>query len=195
MKEIDAVNICLTMGIGVDEVSSIGEGSEETARVTAILRRTRLNFLASGWPFNTWDRELVRDNSNEVKLPKSWLVVYFPVGSNLWRKDDKVFDKVRLTTVLESDPGIVPVVHDVDFDELPHTAANAIAYQAAVDFSASMLGVTDQLMFVRDQAHKYRRQLRLEFPAQLTYSRSGPTAAGVKPPGRTSHYYPCPCSY
>lgn len=153
LSKLDAVNIMLE-AVGESPVSSLSSGLPEAEAAERFLDRLSQEIQEQGWSFNTdSDYEMSVDSDGFIKLNADILRID-TTGRDKWRAvsvriDTNDNDQRKLynndeNTYNWEDLGVssvfVDVVNFLDFDNLPFTAANYIAYEAAVNYQTSTLG-------------------------------------------------------
>lgn len=138
MRLLTAVNTILRK-LGEIDVPSVDEAYPTLAVVLPALEEARTSVLKEGWWFNTlhdWDAAPTPDGI--VELPTSTLMFY---------PDDPkyVFEGQFIVLAANHEPIIGRAVRgklvvDKEFERLPHTAAMAVTYTAAVETYIADIG-------------------------------------------------------
>ena len=172
-KLLDAVNGCLS-GIGEFPVDNLYSSHQDASMALNVINRVRVQMLGRGWWFNreeNWKIPL-DPTTGEITAPlKAMSVLDFKAkpylqltlrGGKVYNVDEHTFDLTSIST-----NGIVTLgfVIDVEFDDLPPTAQNAIALVAKRVYAQDMEVVQARWTFqVRDEeqamANLYREDGR-----------------------------------
>ena len=169
---LDAVNGCLS-GIGEFPIDNLYEGNADASLALNVINRTRRQILSRGWWFNKEDNWSipVDPENGQVLAPDGALSVlalnnhrYSQVtlrGRKVYNMDTHSYDFRGL-----SDSGgyiSMGFVMDLDFEELPPTAQDAIATVSKRVFAQDMEVVQARWQFqVRDEEQAMSNLFREE---------------------------------
>lgn len=137
MTELDAINEVLR-ALGNVPASVVDDADEDTILARDGLKTAKRTVLANGWYFNQFDAyELKADISGFVHVPNGTLMVdaegYVMRGNRLW-------DTAEQSYVIGAAVTADTIILDVDWNELPATAYQAVVafarYQSVADLDA-----------------------------------------------------------
>jgi hypothetical protein len=153
-KYNDAINICMSViGEQLIEGAVSIEGIYEAEVADLLIETTKAEILEEGWSFNTDDNwEFVPDIDNKIPIPEDALRIdASDTGSNIVRKDQKLYDKDNQTFKFE-DSVECDVVWNLDFDDLPSIAQQYITLKSARILYQRLVGDADMMsILVRDE--------------------------------------------
>ena len=133
MTELEAINICLR-AVGESPVTSVDSQNPYVIAASNIVDNERKNLLAEGWWFNTQrGLTLTPDRNKFIFVPINTLAIDTNdrKGAIAVRKD-KLIDLYNNTFEFENSITL-DLVEDLEFTDLPFSAARTIAYVAAVE--------------------------------------------------------------
>ena len=157
---LDAVNGCLS-GIGEFPVDNLYSSHQDASMALNIINRVRVQLLGRGWWFNkeeNWKIPL-DPTTGEVTAPLRAMSVmdyktnpYLQLtlrGGKVYNVDDHTFN---LTSISSEGSLTLGFIIDVEFEDLPPTAQNAIALVAKRVYAQDMEVVQARWNFqVRDE--------------------------------------------
>lgn len=140
MTQLEAVNRLLA-ATGDSPIQSLDEHYQQAELALATLERVSRNLQAKGWYFNEEEDILLnKDISNRIVLPANILKVDITSDGNLYaQRGIRIYDKINQTYTIEEDVTANIVTYLV-WDDLPHTAREAIVAEASLVFYEDFYG-------------------------------------------------------
>jgi len=164
MTELEAINICLTEGAGIDPVSTVA--GIQAARAKQILDRMRKSILIRGFEFNVDVIDLNRDINNEIKLLDNYLQVQLPRPYTV--RDRKVYNTTTRTFNLTKDFKNTKIALNLDFDKLPESVAEYVAWEACRHYCASVRTASSpQFAYCANEAALREVTFGMAYPAPV----------------------------
>lgn len=153
-KYNEAINIAMSV-IGeqlIEDAVSI-EGIYEAEVADLLIETTKTEILEEGWSFNidtNW--EMLPDVNGYIVVPEDVLKIdASDVGTNVSRRDGKLYDKDNQTYIFE-DAVECDITWELDFDDLPSIAQQYIALKASRILYQRLVGDADMMsVLVRDE--------------------------------------------
>ena len=152
MTELEAVNICLR-AVGESPVTTTSSQNPYVIAASNIVNSERKNLLAEGWWFNTQRQlTLTPDRNKFIFVPINTLAINTNDrnGAIAVRKD-KLIDLYNNTFEF-NEPITLDLVEDLSYEELPFSAARAIAYLSAVEMQRAYEMEVNKLESYQQQA-------------------------------------------
>jgi len=143
MELLDAVNLVLPK-LGERAVTSLTVRHPTLAILLPIIEQTQRNVLRRGWWFNEFVYTAYPAVNGEIDIGINTLSFVPDMPDTAVVRGQRLYNPVTLSYVFtESVPG--RVIHYVEFNELPESAAQYVFNSALVDAYATDLGVTQEL--------------------------------------------------
>ena len=142
MKLIDAVNYILPK-LGEHTVTSIEVKNPSVSLILKAIDQASATILARGWWFNTFDYTAYPNNEGEVSMGTATLDFVPTDNSNAVLRAGKLFNPETRTYVWELEKIEGTLTEQVEFEDLPESAAQVIKMQALVDMHITDLGVSE----------------------------------------------------
>lgn len=143
MELLDAVNLVLPK-LGERPVTSIAVKHPTLAVLLPILEQTQRNTLMSGWWFNEFEYTAYPAVNGEIDIGVDALSFIPDVPDTAVVRGQRLYNPKTLSYVF-TDTVKGTVVQNVQFNELPDSAASYVFYSAMVEAYATDLGVTQEL--------------------------------------------------
>ncbi len=143
MKLLDAVNLVMPK-LGERPVTSLAIKHPTLAVLLPIITQCRRETLMRGWWFNKYATTLYPDNSGSITVGTDTLSFVPSTAGEAVMRGTNLFNPTDLTGVFSAAIHGV-VTQDVEFDELPESAAKYVFYSSLVDAYATDIGVTQEL--------------------------------------------------
>ena len=166
MKELEAVNILLSV-IGEAPIDSLSDITVNEITDSALARKTlhevSRDVQAEGWSWNTDnDVTYVRDATNQVRIPESALKVVFSTSQYGYDqfvvRGLRVYDRKEHTYTLQNDVTANQVVSYLEWDDIPHAAAQYVTIRAARIYADRFLN-SNAIYVYTTQDEQYARTM------------------------------------
>ena len=166
MKELEAVNILLSV-IGEAPIDSLSDITVNEISDSALARKTlhevSRDVQAEGWSWNTDNGvTYVPDAQNHINIPESALKVVF--STSKYGMDQyvvrglRVYDRNAHTYEIDQSVVANAVVTYLDWDEIPHAAAQYVTIRAARIYSDRYLN-SNAIYVYTAQDEQYARAM------------------------------------
>lgn len=143
MQLLDAVNLVLPK-LGERPVTSLTVRHPTLAILLPIIEQTKKTALRRGWWFNEFDYTAYPGVSGEIDIGADTLS-FVPNSSGVAVvRGTRLYNPETLSYVFDA-PIEGKVIHNVEFDELPDSAASYVFNSALVEAYTTDLGVTQEL--------------------------------------------------
>lgn len=143
MQLLSAVNLVLPK-LGERAVTSLDVRHPTLAVLLPIIDQTQRNVLRRGWWFNEFNYKAYPSVSGEIDVGSDTLS-FIPIESDTAVvRGTRLYNPETLSYVFDSYVE-GKVIQNIEFDELPDSAASYIFYASLVEAYATDLGVTQEL--------------------------------------------------
>lgn len=130
MELLEAINTCLTT-IGEARVTSLDTRHPSVDLIKQTLATKQKLLLERGWWFNIEYEKMYPDTLKRVPYPADAIAIKSMDGYTIYsRRNGYLYDNTCNTTEFDG-PVNIQVTVNLDFDDLPESAATVIAYRAA----------------------------------------------------------------
>lgn len=130
MEYLDAINTCLT-AIGEARVTSVDSRHPSVDLIKQTLDTKQRLLLERGWWFNIEYEKMYPDTLKRVPYPADAIAIKSMDGYTIYsRRNGYLYDNSKNTTEFDG-PVNIQVTVNLDFDDLPESAATVITYRAA----------------------------------------------------------------
>lgn len=122
MELLEAINNILPY-FGEAPITRVDSKHPTVSMIMGVMQQTRLNLLNKGWWFNTANTRLFPSSQdNMIVVPANSLNIIGTHGDEVQVRGKALYD-LRTGSFLFKKPVDVRIVYDVDFQDLPRTAA------------------------------------------------------------------------
>lgn len=130
MELLEAINTCLT-AIGEARVTSLDTRHPSVGLIKQTLATKQKLLLERGWWFNIEYEKMYPDTLKRVPYPADAIAIKSMDGYTIYsRRNGYLYDNSKNTTEFDG-PVNIQVTVNLDFDDLPESAATVITYRAA----------------------------------------------------------------
>lgn len=130
MELLEAVNTCLT-AIGEARVTSIDTRHPSVDLIIQTIATKQRLLLERGWWFNIEYEKMYPDLLKRVPYPADAIAIKSMDGYTIYSsRNGYLYDNSRNTTEFDG-PVTIQVTVNLDFDDLPESAATVITYRTA----------------------------------------------------------------
>lgn len=130
MELLEAVNTCLT-AIGESRVSSLDTRHPSVDLIKQTIADKQKLLLERGWWFNTMYTKLYPDTVQRIQYPADTLAIKGTDGYTIYSTRGGYLYNNSTNTQLFAAPVNVQVTVNLDFDDLPESAATVVVCRAA----------------------------------------------------------------
>lgn len=139
MELLDAVNTCLT-ALGEARVTSTSTRHPSVDLAIQSINTKKKLLQERGWWFNTSRVTMYPDNVGHITYPANAIAIKGADGYTVYSKrGGYLFDNTNNTEYFTT-PVTIYVTANLDFDDLPESAATVVTYQAAREVYVGDLG-------------------------------------------------------
>jgi len=143
MQLLTAVNLVLPK-LGERAVTSLDTRHPTLAVLLPIIDQTQRNVLRRGWWFNEFDYKAYPSVVGEIDIGSTTLSFIPRYADTAVVRGTRLYNPETLSYVF-TDYVEGKVIQNIEFDELPDSAASYIFYASLVEAYATDLGVTQEL--------------------------------------------------
>lgn len=143
MELLDTVNLVLPK-LGERPVTSTTLKHPTLSVLLPIIEQTQRNTLRRGWWFNEFDYTAYPAESGEIDIGSTTLSFIPRVEDTAVMRGQRLYNPDTLTYVF-TEPVEGRVIQNIEFNELPDSAATYIFYSALVEAVTTDLGATQEL--------------------------------------------------
>ncbi|QHJ80533.1 MAG: hypothetical protein [Bacteriophage sp.] len=130
MELLEAINTCLT-AIGEARVTSLDNRHPSVDLIKQTIATKQRLLLERGWWFNIEYEKMYPDTLKRVPYPADAIAIKSMDGYTIYsRRNGYLYDNTQNTTEFNN-PVNIQVTVNLDFDDLPESAATVITYRAA----------------------------------------------------------------
>lgn len=159
MRLLDAVNLVMPK-LNERPVTTLQQKHPTLAILLPIIDNVRRQLLNKKWWFNVYDYVAYPDPANKIYLGTN-VLAFYSEKPNVVVRGDKLYDiSARTYDFTEKIEGVV--VEDVDFDDLPESAAQVVLHAALVELYATDIGMSKDLALWAQAEDRARKDLLAE---------------------------------
>ena len=168
MQLLDAVNLVLPK-LGERPVTSLSVKHPTLGVLLPILEQTKRSALMRGWWFNEFEYTAYPSTSGEIDIGITTLSFVPDLSDTAVVRGQRLYNPETLSYVFDG-PVKGRVIHNVEFDELPESAAAYVFYSALIEAYTTDLGVTQELSVWQSIAGRAWSDLLAEHLRQRKHS-------------------------
>lgn len=139
MLLLDAVNTCLT-ALGEARVTSTNTRHPSVDLAIQSIDTKKRLLQERGWWFNTSRVTMYPDATGRMPYPSEAIAIKGADGYSVYSKRGGYLFNNTDNTEFFKDPLVIYVTADLDFEDLPESAATVVTYQAAREMYVGDLG-------------------------------------------------------
>lgn len=160
MTKLEAINICLS-SMGEPAVNALDDAGVDAQMAADLIDETSRGVQLKGWHWNRETHKLQPDQQGRMNLPMNTAKVdstSYDAGVDVVQRGLKLFDRVNNTYIFTK-PLTLELYVILPYDDLPQSAKNFIAYDAACRFQRRLLGSDTIDRFLVEARNEARLEL------------------------------------
>lgn len=168
MKLLSAINEVLPK-LGERPVTSTASRSPTLAVVIPQIEASVRNMLTLGWWYNEHSTTLYPDSEGEIALPSNTLKLLLEPTYQGVQRGLRLFN-TETQTFKWSGPVKATLTHNLDFEELPESAAQAALYAALIVIYSTDIGLEEVVRVWTQMANDAQARMEAEHLQNKRYS-------------------------
>lgn len=168
MELLEAINNILPY-FGEAPITRIDNKHPTVAMITTVMQQVRKNLLAQGWWFNSRETTLYPDSDGHIQAPVSAVSIYSRDRMSIEIRGKLLYNVDEGTTIFKQ--GIKVCIHeDMQFQDLPRTAAYWVQCRTAMSTYAKDYGMQDILQQMQTREDEAYNQMLRQHLRKKRYS-------------------------
>ena len=160
MTKLEGINICLS-SMGEPAINALDDAGVDAQMAADLIDETSRGVQLKGWHWNRETHKLQPDQQGNLNLPMNTAKVdstSVDIAVDVVQRGLRLFDRVNNTYTFTK-PVTLELYVILPYDELPQSAKNFIAYEAACRFQRRLLGSDSIDKFLVEARNEARVEL------------------------------------